>query len=257
MGRTRKAPWRARMLAATCGAVVVAMAASGVAYASPTSTSPAVTPQSLSLRQLTLYTVQADLVMHTRNGYRSYEVDRGHLTSLTTREITIRCPDGPSVAATITRSTKFFGRPFLGLALRDRIVLVKSRGNALDVYVTFPHTTTTSGSTTPVSTVGAWRQELTQLMRRTVHAGLVVPASPGYQWVRIDRGHLTSVTPAEITIRRPDGPSVATMIVTSTEFFGLPLSGLVVGDHIVIVQTGGGNAIDVYSSAPKPVTSSG
>jgi hypothetical protein len=153
---------KTKLLPITAGAVVVALAAGGVAYASTPSTtaSPASssTPSSSSASSrhpalradvvwLVRHTVHAELVVDTKNGYRTIEIDKGRLTSDSSGTITIVRPDGPSVSATVTSSTKFFGLKESQLAPGDGVVLVQGSGNAIYVASRAP----TSSSTSPNS----------------------------------------------------------------------------------------------------------
>lgn len=100
-----------------------------------------------------------------------------------------------------------------------------------------------------------YRHELRQLLRRTVHAQLVVRTKTGWETLDIDRGSLQSVSMTSITIKRPDGPTVTASVSSSTRFRGLPESGLARGDRVILVQTGG-TAVVVGARAPRAATGS-
>jgi hypothetical protein len=144
---------RTKLLPVTAGAVVVALAAGGVAYASTPSTSaPASATTSTSasassahrgtLRAdivwVARHTVHAQLVVDTKKGYVTIDIDRGKLTTASSSTITIKRPDGPSVSATITAKTKFIGLSESQLAPGDGVVLVQHAGYALYVAARAP-----------------------------------------------------------------------------------------------------------------------
>jgi hypothetical protein len=142
---------RTKLLPVTAGAVVVALAAGGVAYAStpstsaPTSTSTsasASTANKGTLRAdvvwLARHTVHAQLVVDTKKGYVTIDIDRGKLTTASSSTISIKRPDGPSVSATVTPKTKFIGLSESQLAPGDGVVLVQHAGYALYVAARAP-----------------------------------------------------------------------------------------------------------------------
>jgi hypothetical protein len=153
---------KSKLLPVTAGAVVVAMAAGGVAYAStPTTTATPTTtsksaPASATAHKagtvradvvwLVRHTVHAQLVVHTAKGYTTIDVDRGKLTTASSSTVTIKRPDGPSVSATITSSTKFIGLTEAQLAPGDGVVLVQHAGYALYVAARAPTTSSSSTS---------------------------------------------------------------------------------------------------------------
>jgi len=163
-----KHTWKKRLLAATSGAAVVAVAAGGVAMAStpstPTSSASSSTSASTSagsagtavskadarqeIRWLARHTVHAELIVHTSSGYKTVDVDRGKLTAGNTKVLTIQRPDGPSVSADITSSTKFRGLPESKLRKGDTVVIVQTGGNAIVVWSRPP---APASSTTPAS----------------------------------------------------------------------------------------------------------
>jgi hypothetical protein len=156
---------KSKLLPVTAGAVVVALAAGGVAYASSpsTTTSPTTTSASSTsgattstagaathpvLRAdviwLVHHTVHAQLVVDTKHGYRTIEIDKGKLLSDSSGLITIVRPDGPRVSARLTSSTKYYGLSESQLAPGDGVALVQGGGNA--IYVASRAPTSTSGT---------------------------------------------------------------------------------------------------------------
>lgn len=93
------------------------------------------------------------------------------------------------------------------------------------------------------------------LLRRTVHADLVVRTKSGFETVDVDRGKVTAVSASSITIARPDGVSVSAGITSTTKFRGLTQAQVAAGDPAAVVQTSG-NALDVFSKAPGSTSSS-
>jgi len=156
-----KHSFKARLLAATCGAAVIALAAGGVAMATtPSAVKPAAATASASasasltgkgartLRQdviwLARHTVHATLNVHTAHDYKTLDIDRGRLTSDSSSSISIVRPDGPTVSAAITTSTRFPGLPESELAKGDRVVLVQTSGKAIVVWARLPKSSTGS-----------------------------------------------------------------------------------------------------------------
>jgi hypothetical protein len=148
---------KSKLLPVTAGAVVVALAAGGVAYATTPSTtaSPASSASTTSssitssrhpvLRAdvvwLVRHTVHAQLIVDTTKGFKTIEIDKGKLTSDSSGTITIVRPDGPSVSATVTSSTKFYGLKESQLAPGDGVVLVQGSGDAIFVASRAPRST--------------------------------------------------------------------------------------------------------------------
>jgi hypothetical protein len=77
--------------------------------------------------------VHAELIVRTRDGYRTIDIDRGTFKSDASGTITIVRPDGPTVSASLTKSTRYPGLTQSQLKPGDRVVLVQSGGNALAV----------------------------------------------------------------------------------------------------------------------------
>lgn len=78
------------------------------------------------------------------------------------------------------------------------------------------------------------------------------------QWVTyvLDRGKVTAVTSAQITIARPDGTTVQIALSSSTKYKGVSgESGIAVGHHASVISTGG-SAIRVSQMKPKAKSSS-
>jgi hypothetical protein len=59
------------------------------------------------------------------------------------------------------------------------------------------------------------------LLARTVHGDLVVRTRDGFANLTYDRGEVTSVSAEEITLRRPDGPSVTLALADDTRYIGV------------------------------------
>ena len=151
---------KAKVAAAAGGAVVLAGAAGGIAYAATagSSVAPVASAQLLGsagkaaghmpgvrrpflrheLRVVLRHTVHAQLIVRTKTGYKTIYVDRGVVTSDSGTTITIKRPDGPSVSATMTGSTRFVGLSRSQLVGGDRAILVQTGGDAL-VVVSRPH----------------------------------------------------------------------------------------------------------------------
>jgi hypothetical protein len=149
-----------RLLAATAGTTVVALAAGGVAMASTPSPTKSPSKPSASasapagpsastgrlgrhdlrqeIRWLATHTVHANLIVDTAHGYKTITIDRGSLTQGSSKSITITRPDGPKVSAVLTSSTRFPGLSESQLTKGDRVVLVQAGGNAVVVWARPP-----------------------------------------------------------------------------------------------------------------------
>ncbi|HEV8063639.1 MAG TPA: hypothetical protein VGP46_02350 [Acidimicrobiales bacterium] len=157
-----KQSFKKRLIGATCGATVVALAAGGVAMASTPASTSASKPASSSsntstvakkgtlrqdLRWLATHTVHANLIVDTAHGYKTINIDRGTATTVEPNYIKITRPDGVSVTDTISSSTKFPGLPKSEVVKGDRVVLVAgTTHNGLVVWARPPATSTASAA---------------------------------------------------------------------------------------------------------------
>ena len=133
------------------GGTAAGLAASGASAAAPAvspSTALATSAATLStqaplrgmrqdvrhhLRFLLRHTIHADLIVRTKSGFRTLEIDRGKLTTVSSGTIQITRPDHVAVSAAITSSTRFFGLQESQLAKGDRVIVIQSGGDALDI----------------------------------------------------------------------------------------------------------------------------
>ncbi|MFZ0171481.1 MAG: hypothetical protein WAL04_07340 [Acidimicrobiales bacterium] len=144
---------KTKLLPVTAGAVVVALAAGGVAYASTPSTtsSPAsvtgaaaasATVKAAGLRAdvrwLARHTIHAQLIVRTKAGFETVTIDKGKLDTDSSTTITITRADHVNVSATIRSSTKFVGLSESQLGSGDGVVLVQHAGYALYVAARAP-----------------------------------------------------------------------------------------------------------------------
>lgn len=152
---SRSTSLRTRLASIAVGVLVGGLAAGGVAAATTTSTTsagtkPAATSTDASsvvraarlpdrralsaeFRRLLRHTVHAELIVDTKSGFKTVDIDRGTLTASPTTSISIVRPDGPTVTAAVTSSTRFRGIAEAKLASGDREIVVQSGGNALVV----------------------------------------------------------------------------------------------------------------------------
>lgn len=148
-----KLKFSAKLLTVVGGTLVLALAAGGIAYASTNRAASrpaahgvalaarraasAAHPERALVRQelhaLVSRTVHAELIVKTKTGYKTVDVDRGVLTSTSGDVLTLTRPDGPTVSTTLTGTTKFLGLGESKLATGDKIVFVQSSGDALVV----------------------------------------------------------------------------------------------------------------------------
>ncbi len=153
--------YKTKMLGATGGALVLAMAAGGVAYASTgssvTTSKPAAITSTVSgahqigraqlrreIRLVLRHTVHAQLIIHSKSGYVTLDVDRGVVVSDSSNVLTIKRSDGPTVSATITGSTQFFGLSSANIGAGDYAYIVQTSGNALLVASKAPSSTSST-----------------------------------------------------------------------------------------------------------------
>ncbi len=94
-------------------------------------------------RFLLRHTVDATLILHTKNGYQTLSAARGTVT-VNGSQITVTPPEGSPLTATITSTTKFHNTSQQQLTTGDKVAVVALGGNAL--VVAGPHQTApTSG----------------------------------------------------------------------------------------------------------------
>jgi hypothetical protein len=78
------------------------------------------------------------------------------------------------------------------------------------------------------------------LRRRTVHGDLTVKTKDGFQQVTVDRGRLTSVDGATLTVTRPDGPVATFTVNDQTRFRGVEsVEQLQTGKPVFVVSVDG------------------
>jgi hypothetical protein len=132
--------WQRALLVTGIG-VLAAGSVAGVSFALTSSTGspaaagttasskPSTTPKANGLRRRELQvlrrTVSGDIEIATKNGYVTYEFDRGAVTSISSSEITILRPDGKSVTEAITGTTHM---PKRGIPAKGQNVVVISTG---------------------------------------------------------------------------------------------------------------------------------
>jgi hypothetical protein len=118
-----------------------------------------------------------------------------------------------------------------------------------------------SPAPTPAEHPLAAHPRLRRLLRRTVHAEIVLRAKPGaLKTFDYDRGVLRSVSSAAntISIAPADAPNstVSAAITAKTRFRGIAESQLGPGDRVGLLQSGG-DAVLVVARPPKsPTTTS-
>ncbi len=152
---------KTKLLPVTAGAAVVALAAGGIAYPSTPSTpaapTTATTASAVSANLtgagrradvvwLARHTIHAQLIVHTKKGFETIDIDKGKLKTDSSTTITIVRADHVNVSATITSSTKFLGVAESQLATGDGVVLVQHGGYALYVAARAPTTASNSAS---------------------------------------------------------------------------------------------------------------
>jgi hypothetical protein len=86
------------------------------------------------LRRLMTRSVHASVVVKSKGGtYVTLTLDRGTIKSISSSSITILRPDGVTVTAPLTSSTKFLRSSESALAPGDKVVVVQESGATRDV----------------------------------------------------------------------------------------------------------------------------
>lgn len=141
MNRSRLSRTR-RVALATAVAVASLGAVAGTAFAATPSNSGSNASPSAPNGQgkaqdrpgrLARRAVHAEVIVKTKTGYKTYDIDRGTLNSVSTSSISITRPDGPTVTANVNGQTKFRGKSESQLAKGDEVVVVQTGGTAVSV----------------------------------------------------------------------------------------------------------------------------
>jgi hypothetical protein len=104
------------------------------------------------LRKLLSRSVHATLVVKGKGGtYVTLTLDRGTIQSISSTSITILRPDGVSVTAPISTSTKFLRASESSLASGDKVVVVQESGTTRDVIAIGKGAAAKSGATSSAS----------------------------------------------------------------------------------------------------------
>lgn len=103
-------------------------------------------PLQRRLRELLRHSVHADFVVRHKGAWITVSVDRGKLNQASSSSISLTRPDGVTVSAKVTSSTKFFGIPESQLKKGDRVIVAQTGGNALDVRAMAPRAASSSAT---------------------------------------------------------------------------------------------------------------
>lgn len=117
------------------GSTVSSTAApASVQAANGTSPAPAAAGRGGILRHLLARSVHASIVVKSKGGgYVTLTLDRGTIQSISSTSITILRPDGVSITAPISSSTKFLRGTESSLAAGAKVVVVQEGGTTRDV----------------------------------------------------------------------------------------------------------------------------
>lgn len=159
--------------------------------------------------------------------------------------------------------TKSFKHRALGVTGGAVVVALAAGGVAYATSPSAPATPSSSGSasaaalsaSSPAINGSGLRRPLRRLLRRGVHADIIVRTPSGYKTIQIDRGTLDSASSTSISLTRPDGPIVSAAVTSTTRFVGIAESQLTKGDRVIVVQTGG-DAVVVRARPPRTSTTS-
>ncbi len=107
-------------------------------------------------RSILARTEHAELIVRTKTGFKTIDLDRGKVTAVSSSSISVTRPDGVVVTATINSSTKFRGLPQSQVVDGDRALVTQSSGIAISVRsrtaaVASPTTSSPTTSTTPAA----------------------------------------------------------------------------------------------------------
>jgi hypothetical protein len=123
-------------------AVVPAGAASSTSGSSPNASAVHATRRSIAVR-----TEHAELIVRTKTGFKTIDLDRGKVTAVSSSSISVTRPDGVVVAATINSTTRFRGLPQSQVVVGDRALVTQSSGVAISVRSRTAATPSTNTST--------------------------------------------------------------------------------------------------------------
>ena len=121
------------------------------------SSKPSTTPKANGLRQREIQvlrrTVHGDIEIATKNGYVTFEFDRGTVTSISSSEIAILRPDGKSVTEAITGTTHM---PKRGVPAKGQnVVVISTGGNSYRIVDVGPFHPVGSGSSSGAGATSA------------------------------------------------------------------------------------------------------
>jgi hypothetical protein len=91
----------------------------------------------------------AELIVRTKTGFQTIDIDRGTISSISPSSISLTRPDEVVVTATISSTTKFAGLTQAQVAMGDKAVVIQSSGTAISIRSRTP---TSSSSSAPSST---------------------------------------------------------------------------------------------------------
>ena len=128
--------------AANCAGAIAGAAAGAVPSASGVAVAPAAAcgrGRGGMLRRLLARSAHASLVVRDRSGqWVTVDVDRGTVKSISSTSITLLRPDGVTVTAVLSSSTKFLRQPESSVVAGDRAVVLQVGGTARYVLVGKP-----------------------------------------------------------------------------------------------------------------------
>jgi hypothetical protein len=91
----------------------------------------------------------AEMIVRTKSGFQTIDIDRGTIGSISSTSISLTRPDGVVVTATISSTTKFAGLTQAQVAVGDKAAVIQSSGTAISIR---SRTATSSSSSASPST---------------------------------------------------------------------------------------------------------
>jgi hypothetical protein len=94
----------------------------------------------------------AELIVRTKTGFQTIDIDRGTIASISASSISLTRPDGVVVTATISSTTKFAGLTQAQVAAGDKAVVIQSSGTAISIRSRTATSSSSSASSSPGTT---------------------------------------------------------------------------------------------------------
>jgi hypothetical protein len=94
----------------------------------------------------------AELIVRTKTGFQTIDMDRGTISSISPSSISLTRPDGVVVSAAISSTTKFGGLTQAQVAVGDKAAVIQSSGTAISIRSRTAAGSSSSASSSPGTT---------------------------------------------------------------------------------------------------------